>query len=134
MRNQRDSRSASHGRRLTYARRYALFTLVGIAGEDDLDAPNLVAPTTPAPKTETGRTKDRLNGGQHYPSRGPSGSGQHKAASPARTLETEVSAMLRDQLIAQLKALNSSEEAADWAHRVLASKDISALPMPGRSS
>src|SRR5215475_7023155 len=29
------------GAALTYARRYALFTLVGIAGEDDLDAPNL---------------------------------------------------------------------------------------------
>ena len=30
--------------------------------------------------------------------------------------------MRRDQLITQLKALNSGEEAADWAHRVLASK------------
>ena len=29
------------GSALTYARRYALFTLVGIAGEDDLDAPDL---------------------------------------------------------------------------------------------
>jgi len=29
------------GAGLTYARRYALFTLVGIAGEDDLDAPDL---------------------------------------------------------------------------------------------
>src|ERR1700687_2827340 len=29
------------GGALTYARRYALFTLVGIAGEDDLDAPDL---------------------------------------------------------------------------------------------
>jgi ERF superfamily len=29
------------GAALTYARRYALFTLVGIAGEDDLDAPEL---------------------------------------------------------------------------------------------
>ena len=28
------------GAALTYARRYALFTLVGIAGEDDLDAPD----------------------------------------------------------------------------------------------
>ena len=111
------------GAALTYARRYALFTLVGIAGEDDLDASDLVAPTTPAPKTETGRTKGRLNGGPNYPSQGPSGSGQHKAASPARTLEAEASAVLRDQLIAQLKTLNSSEEAADWAHRVLASKD-----------
>jgi hypothetical protein len=112
------------GAALTYARRYALFTLVGIAGEDDLDAPNRVAPTTPAPKTETGRTKGRLNGGPNYPSQGPSGSGQQKeAAGPARTLEAEASAVLRDQLIAQLKALNSSEEAADWAHLVLASKD-----------
>src|SRR5208282_3792439 len=33
------------GAALTYARRYALFTLVGIAGEDDLDAPDLTAPT-----------------------------------------------------------------------------------------
>jgi len=29
------------GAALSYARRYALFTLVGIAGEDDLDAPDL---------------------------------------------------------------------------------------------
>src|ERR1700682_6173940 len=31
------------GAALTYARRYALFSLVGIAGEDDLDAPGLDA-------------------------------------------------------------------------------------------
>src|SRR3984885_9077060 len=38
------------GAALTYARRYALFTLVGIAGEDDLDAPDLLpadGPLTP---------------------------------------------------------------------------------------
>ena len=35
------------GAALTYARRYALFTLVGIAGEDDLDAPDLNAPCGP---------------------------------------------------------------------------------------
>src|SRR5258708_1163058 len=29
------------GAALTYARRYALFTMVGIAGEDDLDAPDV---------------------------------------------------------------------------------------------
>jgi hypothetical protein len=41
------------GASLTYARRYALFTLVGIAGEDDLDAPDLMTPTnkTPSPVT-----------------------------------------------------------------------------------
>src|SRR5665213_3939855 len=36
------------GAALTYARRYALFTLVGIAGEDDLDAPDLLAEPSPA--------------------------------------------------------------------------------------
>src|SRR5690242_2670151 len=40
------------GAALTYARRYGLFTLVGIAGEDDLDAPDLIAPNTPFTRTE----------------------------------------------------------------------------------
>jgi hypothetical protein len=40
------------GAALTYARRYALFTLVGIAGEDDLDAPDLTAPTGQGSTTE----------------------------------------------------------------------------------
>jgi hypothetical protein len=111
------------GAALTYARRYALFTLVGIAGEDDLDAPDLLAPTTLTPKTETRKTKDRRNGGPNYQSQGQSGSGQQKLINSARTLEAEASAVLRDQLIAQLKALNSPDEAADWAHRVLASKN-----------
>src|SRR5262249_46797647 len=97
------------GAALTYARRYALFTLVGIAVEDDLDAPGLIAPTTTTPKSGPGKTTDRLYGGPNYPSRGQSGSGPKKAANPVR--------------IAQLKGLNSAEEAADWAHRVLASKD-----------
>ena len=110
------------GAALTYARRYALFTLVGIAGEDDLDAPDLIAPMQPAPQTETGRNKDRLNAGSKYSSQGRSGSRKQKIASPARTLEPEASAVLRDQFIAELKGLNSAEQAADWAHRVLAAK------------
>ena len=54
------------GAALTYARRYALFTLVGIAGEDDLDAPDLLSPAAPEtkPDSPTGNKKDRLNGGQ----------------------------------------------------------------------
>jgi hypothetical protein len=32
------------GAALTHARRYALFTLVGISGEDDVDAPDLATP------------------------------------------------------------------------------------------
>ena len=44
------------GAALTYARRYALFTLVGIAGEDDLDAPDL--PTSgPSPEKQTSSGK-----------------------------------------------------------------------------
>src|SRR6266404_1917157 len=48
------------GAALTYARRYALFTLVGIAGEDDLDAPDLcAAPPTTAARTGTGSVIER---------------------------------------------------------------------------
>jgi ERF superfamily protein len=111
------------GAALTYARRYALFTLVGITGEDDLDAADLIVPTTPAPKTEAGKTKDRVNGGPTYASQGELSSNEQKVINSARALEPKASEVLRDQLIAQLKALNSPEEAADWAHRVLASKN-----------
>src|SRR6266436_175195 len=40
------------GAALTYARRYALFTLVGIAGEDDLDAPDLNDEAKVSPGTD----------------------------------------------------------------------------------
>ena len=49
------------GAALTYARRYALFTLVGIAGEDDLDAPDLDAPTA-APKQALGSERPSASG------------------------------------------------------------------------
>src|SRR6202790_3409553 len=39
------------GAALTYARRYALFTMVGIAGEDDLDAPPDVTSNRPGQGT-----------------------------------------------------------------------------------
>src|SRR5215472_4929039 len=52
------------GAALTYARRYALFTLVGIAGEDNLDAPDLLSPATESkPGGPIGNKKDHLNGG-----------------------------------------------------------------------
>src|SRR5689334_23683991 len=47
------------GAALTYARRYALFTLVGIAGEDDLDAPDLVGARNPAPAGNGGERPPR---------------------------------------------------------------------------
>ena len=48
------------GAALTYARRYALFTLVGIAGEDDLDAPDL--PTLTLNGDGTAGTSDHKPG------------------------------------------------------------------------
>src|SRR5262252_9466766 len=110
------------GAALTYARRYALFSLVGIAGEDDLDAPDLIGPMQPALKAGTGKTKGRLNGGQNL-RQGPSGRRPQKRANRGRTLESEASTALRDQLIAELKDLNSADQAADWAHQALASKN-----------
>src|SRR5215467_592041 len=60
------------GAALTYARRYALFTLVGIAGEDDLDAPNLcdgsLSPSASAvnrSKAGEGRVPPRTPGNGH---------------------------------------------------------------------
>ena len=54
------------GAALTYARRYALFTLVGIAGEDDLDAPDLITNMnqTSGPGTLKQDKNRRPNGGQ----------------------------------------------------------------------
>ena len=53
---------------LTYARRYALFTLVGIAGEDHLAAPDLNAPMPPASAAAKPALNKhgRLNGDQAH--------------------------------------------------------------------
>jgi hypothetical protein len=116
------------GAPLTYARRYALFTLVGIAGEDDLDAPDLLPPTAPEPKTDGPNThkKDRFNGGQAQSIQQASVS--HRAAKAGSTssrvmLEPETSAALREQLTAELANISSAEEAANWAHRVIGAKN-----------
>src|SRR6516162_316601 len=108
------------GAALTYARRYALFTLVGIAGEDDLDAPDLLSPAA-AP----GNKKERLNGVQEQSVQ--QGSHAHRAkanSTPLKPkLDSEASAALREQLTSELKDLNSAEEAANWAHRVMRAKN-----------
>lgn len=112
------------GAALTYARRYALFTLVGIAGEDDLDAPDLPSPTASKTKIEspTGNKKDRLNGGQGKPVFG--GHSVKTRSIPSRPrFEPDASAKLREQLIAELTVLDSTEDAANWAHRVLGVKN-----------
>jgi hypothetical protein len=108
------------GAALTYARRYALFTLVGIAGEDDLDAPDLQTPTSQAvePPKPTGRGNGRLNGG--------TGHGRDRKASPTASkpiFGSEQSAELRERLLAELSGLASGEDASMWAHRSLPAKN-----------
>ena len=109
------------GAALTYARRYALFTLVGIAGEDDLDAPGLTAPTNRSPDPEKPKAigNGRLNGPQSSPQ--PRHRGDAKPAK--RLLGPEASAQLRHRLLAELEGLNSGDDAAIWAHRSLAEKN-----------
>ena len=112
------------GAALTYARRYALFTLVGIAGEDDLDAPDLTTPTdrTPGPQTPKAHGNGQLKGTRHpSPWQGRRDAADHRQATP--TLATESSAQLRDRLLTEVHELGSSDDAATWAHGNLADKN-----------
>jgi hypothetical protein len=116
------------GAALTYARRYALFTLVGIAGEDDLDAPDLAPMDT---GRATGAQPVRLNSGAtngYALNAGADSMVTRRRVSPARsaasaTLAPEQSAVLRDRLIAELGALQAADEAAGWAQRSLPAKN-----------
>ena len=113
------------GAALTYARRYALFTLVGIAGEDDLDAPDIIAPASPitVPEKPAGNNNGHLNGGRHFPAQrtslGPTGS---QPSSLGGVLATNKSAEVRNRLIAELNELDTGDNAALWAHGNLAQK------------
>ena len=112
------------GAALTYARRYALFTLVGIAGEDDLDAPDLIVPPPPPPKEATSAGNIHHNGGQRN-SRQRSPIDRHKKpdSGASKALQRDLSASLREQLISQLTNITSSDDAAIWAHRVMRAKN-----------
>jgi hypothetical protein len=104
------------GAALTYARRYALFTLVGIAGEDDLDAPDICAP---GPVTESSI------GGIQTPSQTP-GNGRMRATpktGSAVILSAEESAVLRDRLLKEIIALQSQDSATIWAREALTLKN-----------
>ena len=115
------------GAALTYARRYALFTLVGIAGEDDLDAPDLDAVF----KAETGG----LNGPNGAASNGHASAAAmpevRRRTPPARmprvTLPTDQSVLERDRLLAELDGVQSADDAASWAHRSLPGKNTLTL-------
>ncbi|BBO07662.1 ERF family protein [Bradyrhizobium ottawaense] len=83
------------GAALTYARRYALFALVGIAGEDDLDAPDTAAGSPAPPNLKASPGKGALN--------------------RAPVLRPGESAALREQLLRQLEALPASTDLLSWA-------------------
>jgi hypothetical protein len=106
------------GAALTYARRYALFTLVGIAREDDLDAPDLVAPTPASSLSKTPKPNSRTdgNGGNHRPSAGAANRGCQSELSAA------LSASLRDELLREIETLKTGDDAAVWAQRRLGAK------------
>jgi ERF superfamily len=138
------------GAALTYARRYALFTLVGIAGEDDLDAPDLAAVSrieTTVPRSDVGQTdatqpeamsapKDSEgvrgtaappSSARSFPASVPLPGGRRRSNKVARpappVLPPDLSAALRDGLIAELGHLKLPDAAADWALKNLAAKN-----------
>jgi hypothetical protein len=105
------------GAALTYARRYALFALVGIAGEDDLDAPDLLVEPSPAieapvePGGATPNSRRNRNGSVHKPRQ------------PKPVLAAEPSARLRNQMVAEIHELRDGDDLALWAHRRLPAKN-----------
>jgi hypothetical protein len=116
--------SAPHrmGAALIYARRYALFTLVGIAGEDDLDAPDLEAAAKADANSPNGSAGQASNG--HVHAGGVSGARRRGFVPPtAPVLSQEQSALQRDRLLAELSDLRSDDEAAIWAHQSLPAKN-----------
>jgi ERF superfamily len=113
------------GAALTYARRYALFTLVGIAGEDDIDAPDLCAgPNAPS---STGPERDLQPGDGNSPgqSRGPgNGRGRGSTKNQSRViLDPAQSAELRDKLLIDVETIASVDLAATWAGEALVAKN-----------
>jgi ERF superfamily len=113
------------GAALTYARRYALFTLVGIAGEDDFDAPDLGgAPKDRADHPEpNGRSPSEHANGSAADASAKSRRGSPPTRHAKPILAAGQSAALRDRLVAELDALQSEDEAASWAHRSLPAKN-----------
>jgi ERF superfamily len=109
------------GAALTYARRYALFALVGIAGEDDLDALDLG--TVSKAGVELPRADYHTQSEGHGLANRPSNDAGNSAASARPVLTPDESATLRDQLVAELVAINTADDAAAWAHRNLPFKN-----------
>ena len=113
------------GAALTYARRYTLFTLVGIAGEDDLDAPDLPIRTT---RTSPSGGGDQKGGkwravipfDQSPASLSGSRNGQQTAKT---TLDADASGVLREVFLKEISVINSADAALAWACQSLAAKN-----------
>jgi hypothetical protein len=109
------------GAALTYARRYALFTLVGIAGEDDLDAPDLgAAPNSAAETPRAPGHSKQSNGPAVAQQRIARGDGNSRRSA---SLAEQLSGSLRQALVQQITDISSEDEAAAWAHRNMAAKN-----------
>jgi hypothetical protein len=114
------------GAALTYARRYALFTLVGIAGEDDLDAPDLPVLPLAGGSSEEG-LPDKSNG--HAKALAPTQvapRGRRPQAKPLTPrpalLPPDQSAAVRDRFLGEVAGLTSADVAASWAHDAISAK------------
>ena len=113
------------GAALTYARRYALFTLVGIAGEDDLDAPDLCGPAPDRSPSVNDRTAKPSDNQRRLPQR-PANDRHARSVTkpqPAVVLDAELSAALREKLLVDLGSIASAELAVSWARDALGPKN-----------
>jgi hypothetical protein len=113
------------GAALTYARRYALFTLVGIAGEDDLDAPDLCDGPSSLLPSAVDRSSRPIDDQSRTPSRMPGNGharGSRKSEIPV-TRNPEQSAAQREKLLTELGHITSADLAAAWAREALTAKN-----------
>jgi hypothetical protein len=115
------------GAALTYARRYALFTLVGIAGEDDLDAPDLPTAGLSAEEQNNPPSAQPIPSGLDQPTVGrsrPASERRARADKPKPpNLSPDASESLRCRLISELEPLEGPDALGSWAHRSLRLKN-----------
>jgi ERF superfamily len=109
------------GAALTYARRYALFTLVGIAGEDDLDAPDLVPANGPPTSQEVSASPDNGAAAGAYLQTPQKRARSERSRLP--TLSADASDELRRRLLSEIEQLKSPEVLASWAQQALPLKN-----------
>jgi ERF superfamily len=114
------------GAALSYARRYALFTLVGIAGEDDLDAPDLL-PVAGAEVSATETRPEKITK-QPFENSRPSVSetknGSRRNPRPSKpVLEPNASEMVRDRLVGEIATLDVVDAAIEWAGQNVGAKN-----------